>query len=138
MGVFFFFCGCKSFLMDRLLVLLFSVTLLLATSPPRVANEACDFSGGICTVKEGCLAKSSFACTAPQEEKKDCSKDSDCSFPICCVYGPCCCLCIVPVCPVLPVSAPMPEETCVKPCEHQDFYPQQVSRAIWKPPSFSV
>ncbi|MBC7774500.1 MAG: hypothetical protein H7246_03605 [Phycisphaerae bacterium] len=142
--------------MDRLLVLLFSVTLLIATSPPRVMNEACDYSGGICTGKGSCSAKSESFCfkeqlvnqilpPAPQgttgagkEDKNGCGKKSGCPLPICCVCGPCCCLCIVPERPVLHIAPPLPDEQRVKPSEHQDFLPQQVYFTIWKPPSFSV
>gem|GEM_PF-3485084 len=133
--------------MERLLATLFSVTLLLATSPPRELNGACDYSGGICTVKEICSAKSESSCSNEQhsslvlsdtENENNCGKNSGCPLPICCVYGPCCCLCVVPERPVLHIAPPLPEKERVKPGEPQDFLPQQVCLAIWKPPAFSV
>ncbi|MFN0174172.1 MAG: hypothetical protein ACKVU0_05950 [Saprospiraceae bacterium] len=133
--------------MERLLAILFSVTLFLATSPPRGLDKACDYSGGICTVKEICSAKSETSCYKEEphnldlsntEKENDCGEKSGCPLPICCVYGPCCCLCVVPERPVLHIAPPLPEEKRVKPGEPQDFLPQQVCLSIWKPPSFSV
>ncbi|MDO8368544.1 MAG: hypothetical protein Q7T20_17220 [Saprospiraceae bacterium] len=133
--------------MDRLLAFLFSVTLLLATSPPRESNEAYDCSGGICIVKESCLAKTEPTCTKEQascqgqagtKNENRCGDKSGCPLPICCVYGPCCCLCVVPERPVLHIAPPLPEEERVKPGEPQGFIPQQVYHSIWKPPAFSV
>jgi hypothetical protein len=123
--------------MDRLLVLLFSVTLLLATSAPRVSTEARDCSGGVGMEKKTCSVFALF-CTPDQEGDSDCSKDSDCKFPICCVCGPCCCLCIVPECPVLYIAPALPEVQNLKPSGYQVFFPQQVCFSIWKPPAFSV
>lgn len=123
--------------MDRLLVFLFSITLVLATYPPRVSPDACDYKGGICVVKEICV-KANSICSTSEEENSDCSKDSGCRFPICCVYGPCCCLCIIPECPVLHISPSLPEEERLKPNSDQDFFPQMVCVSIWKPPAFSV
>ncbi|MFN0037007.1 MAG: hypothetical protein ACKVUS_18285 [Saprospiraceae bacterium] len=134
--------------MDRLLALLFSVTMLLVSLPPRVSSDVCDYSGGICVKKESCSAKSaSSSCSSEQpacrimlggEEEGACGKDADCSFPICCVCGPCCCLCLVPERPVLHVAPAVPEEERLKPNGQQDFLPQQVCFSIWKPPAFSV
>lgn len=145
MGNVFFICPRKSYCMERLLAFLFSVTLLLATSPPRESNEACDYSGGICTIKESCLAKSEPTCTKEQNacgdeagKENGCGDKSGCPLPICCIYGPCCCLCVVPERPVLHIAPPLPEEKRVKPGEPQGFIPQQVCRSIWKPPAFSV
>jgi hypothetical protein len=157
-AIFFLFVAANHCYMDRLLVLLFSATLLIATSPPRVSNGLCDYSGGVCTAKESCSAKSESSCSegqsaisptyvkttadkkasAGKEDKNDCGKKSGCPLPICCVCGPCCCLCIVPERPVLHIAPPLPDEERVKPSEHQDFLPQQVCLAIWKPPAFSV
>lgn len=123
--------------MDRLLVLLFSVTLLLATSPPRALLEGCDYSGGVCTTQKE-VNKESSCWLFPANEEEGSSEGSGCSFPICCVYGPCCCLCIVPVCPVIHVAPPLPEEENARPTGGQDFAPQQVYRAIWKPPATVV
>jgi hypothetical protein len=121
--------------MERLLVLLFSVTLLMATAPPRSTSDACDYSGGICTVSAVVTAQVSCLFSGCSEENETEEQDSGCSMPACCVSGPCSCLCLVPEQPEIcgkPVYVP---EKRVKPGEHQDFYPQEVDLAIWKPPA---
>jgi hypothetical protein len=132
-----FFCTAKPCWMERLLVFLFSITLLIATSPPPATGEGCDFYGGICMVVESIGGITSCS-SSSEEDPNDCSKNSDCSGPICCLYGPCSCLCLMPEYPVLVVSPDFPEERSVKPGEHQDFVPQQYCLSIWKPPAQPV
>ncbi|MFN0215616.1 MAG: hypothetical protein ACKVT2_15270 [Saprospiraceae bacterium] len=132
--------------MERLLVLLFSVTLTLATSPPMGLSDSCDYVSGICTSKpvrsdipNACFGVFEMKCDLEEEEDKDdCTKNSGCPLPICCVNGPCCCLCIVPERPVLFRATTSPEEERVKPIEPKGFLPQQFYPSIWKPPAFSV
>ncbi|MCC6279771.1 MAG: hypothetical protein IT262_04170 [Saprospiraceae bacterium] len=115
--------------MERLLAVLFSVMLLIATSPPPAEVEGCDYSGGIC------VATNVSNCLFSSCESEDKEQDSGCTMPVCCVSGPYCCLCLVPEQPEIccrPVSV---QEKRVKPGEHQDFYPLEVDLAIWKPPA---
>jgi hypothetical protein len=130
------FCACNLLHMERLLSLLFSITLLMATAPPKSATNDCSYSGGICVQKESCDSSASdSACSLGHQEDK--SENSACPMPICCVCGPCCCLCIVPERPVLP-TAIFPDETGAKIFALQNFSPQQVWLSVWKPPAFSV
>lgn len=122
--------------MDRLLAVLFSVMLLIATAPPKAPGGDCSFSGGICTAKQtGSPAASGGACSLDHES--DNGNKPACPTPICCVCGPCCCLCLVPERPVLPVAY-WSDEVRTKPATHRDFLPQQVGLSVWKPPAFSV
>jgi hypothetical protein len=135
----FFLCSCKSALMDRLLVLLFSVTMLLATAAPKVPNLACAYSKSKCIATAICTALSGSLCSgAPCKEKDGCGKGSGCPLPVCCVSGPGCCLCIVPERPLLHIGSSFPEEELILPNGFQDATPQQVYFSIWKPPAFSV
>lgn len=122
--------------MDRLLVLLFSVTIFLATSAPRGGMENCDFSGGICvmtkTVKDKMNCLASFSCEKGGDSEE---KDSGCTMPACCVSGPCCCLCLVPEQPQICGRPVLIQEKRVKPGYYQGFYPQEVDLSIWKPPA---
>ena len=99
----FFHLHRKSCCMERLLVFLFSITLLLATSPPREVNGAYDYSGGICIAKKSSSAASAYPKEQPANQNKcdkhgqdDCGEESGCPLPMCCFFGPCCCLCRVP------------------------------------------
>ncbi len=122
--------------MDRLLVLLFSVTLLIATAAPRGASEECNFSGGICTTVEKAVKKStSCLFSGCSEENETEEQDSGCSMPACCVSGPCCCLCLVPEQPQICGRPVLIQEKRVKPGYYQGFYPQEVDLSIWKPPA---
>lgn len=134
-----FFFSFVSSNMDRLLVYLFSCSLFLATSPPEMPNAACDYSGGICTMKQSCGEQQSRSCPFDKNGKKGCGgKKSGCPLPACCLNGPCCCLCIVPERPVLHMAPVLAEEKRVKPHYNPNFHPQEVSLSIWKPPAFSV
>ena len=134
-----YLCTRKYLYVNRLLVFLFSVTMLLATSPPRVASVSCDFSGGICTAKDDCSLFGSAPCTPKQTgkdgHKKDCGDESNCPLPICCICGPCCCLCIVPERPTLHIEPTTSIEERLTPLYYQTFVPQQVLLSIWKPPA---
>jgi len=121
--------------MERLLAILFSITLLMATAPPKAAMSDCSYSGGICVKNEDCSPASDSACSLSHEESDD--EKSACPMPICCVCGPCCCLCIVPERPVVP-TAIFPDEKDIKIFAQQNFSPQQVWLSVWKPPAFSV
>jgi hypothetical protein len=125
--------------MDRLLALLFSVTLIIATSPPRVGVEGCDYSGGICVVSK--VVKDNFQCILSFSCEKgtdDGTEDSGCSMPACCVSSSCCCLCLVPEQPQICGRPVLIQEKRIKPGYYQGFYPQEVDLSIWKPPSFVV
>lgn len=122
--------------MERLLVLLFSVTLLIATAAPRGASEECNFSGGICTTVETAVKKSTSCLFSGCSEKNETEEqDSGCSMPACCVSGPCCCLCLVPEQPQICGRPVLIQEKRVKPGYYQGFYPQEVDLSIWKPPA---
>ncbi|MCW5924849.1 MAG: hypothetical protein KIS77_21195 [Saprospiraceae bacterium] len=120
--------------MERLLSILFSVTLLLATMPPKVGGD-CFYWGGICVVQESCAADAAASCAA--DHSKDGDKAPVCPAPICCVAGPCCCLCLMPETPLLP-SVVLPTERSARVFACAVFLPQQVWLSVWKPPAFSV
>jgi hypothetical protein len=115
--------------MERLLAILFSVSLLQSTAPPRAVSEHCDFMAGVCVFLSGTVD------CGESDEQSGCEKSRDCALPVCCSNGPCCCLCLVPERPFIH-AAPSPAEIWLaKPNGLQHFYPQQVSRSIWKPPA---
>lgn len=122
--------------MERLLAILFSIMLLIATAPPKMAGGGCSYAGDICTPKENCTPTSSEASCALHRDGNGDQKPV-CPMPICCVCGPCCCLCLVPERPVLPVAF-WPDEIRTSPATQQAFLPQQVWLTVWKPPAFSV
>jgi hypothetical protein len=123
--------------MERLLAILFSVTLLIATAPPKVPVTECDYAGGICVQKASVRSDSEDTCWFDFGGCNDDSKKSACPMPICCVSGPCCCLCIVPERPELPEPVWLPEPR-TQPATQRAFLPQQVWLSVWKPPAFSV
>jgi hypothetical protein len=120
--------------MERLLSILFSVTLLMANMPPK-GGEGCDVGAGFCVMVENCAPSPDSSCSLGHQG--ECGEKSACPIPICCVCGPCCCLCLVPERPVLPVAI-FPDEECIKVFAQKNFSPQQVWLAVWKPPAFSV
>lgn len=127
------FCPRNFVYMERLLSILFSVVLLIATAPPKTGS-GCNVAVGFCVLVENCAAPSSES-SCSLDHKGDCSEKSACPIPICCVCGPCCCLCIVPERPVLPTTILLDEQS-VKIFTHPVFLPQQVWLSVWKPPAF--
>ena len=127
-------CGHNCHYMERLLSILFSITLLMTTMPPK-SGGGCDAAVGFCVPVENCAPDSESPCSL--DHPGDCGEKSACPIPICCVCGPCCCLCLMPEHPVLP-TAILPDEVSVKIFAHSVFSPQQVWFSVWKPPAFSV
>ena len=123
----FFICICNPAFMDRLLSILFSVVLLTATSPPRTAAGVCDVAGNCSRMPVHLPCRSN--------EKSNDKQKPACPVPVCCVCGPCCCVCLVPEQPVLHRGA-MPEESeNLQPGSFLTFHPQPVWLSIWKPPA---
>ncbi|MDX1910271.1 MAG: hypothetical protein SFV22_02235 [Saprospiraceae bacterium] len=120
--------------MERLLAILFSISLLQSTAPPRAVNENCDFMAGICVL----ISSSGVTDCSGQGEENDCEKNKDCALPVCCSNGPCCCLCLVPERPVIHAAPVSAETNSGLPSNIQHFCPQQVLRSIWKPPAMTA
>ena len=131
-----FICPCNFPFMERLLSILFSVMLLIATAPPKVSVSVCSYAGGICVQKESCTPTSGGSCALNHGDSDD-GKRPVCPMPVCCFSGPCCCLCLVPERPVLPEPYWL-QETHTQPATYRAFLPQQVWLSVWKPPAFSV
>lgn len=131
-----FFCPCNFPCMERLLAILFSVMLLIATAPPKVSVSMCSYAGGMCVQKESATSASGGSCALDHEDSAS-GKRPACPMPLCCVSGPCCCLCLLPERPVLPEPYWL-QETHTQPATYRAFLPQQVWLSVWKPPAFSV